>query len=127
VVADGNDAGARACARWVRGKLGAAARGAAWWSRICAQQTDSGFIPTRTHNRTEFGLPDRPPPGETARPAAQVLTATIARWERLPDTAGKPCQDSQWIEHVVCHHSTLADGPMLVQRDYYQIPLHGPG
>ncbi len=47
---------------------------------------------TRTHNLAEFALPEQPTPGETALPNAQILTATAARWERLSDTAGKPCQ-----------------------------------
>ena len=127
VVTDGNDAGARAWSRWVRGRLGLQppGPGAAWFSRTCAEQTTSGFVPTHTHNRAEVALPDRPPPGETARPEAQILTATATRWERLPDTAGEPCPDSDSVEYVVCHHSTLADGSLVVQRDYYEIGVRG--
>jgi hypothetical protein len=117
VFRDGKDDGARAWARWAGGKLGPAARRiASWWGRNCAEQKDSGFVPTHTHNQAEFGLPDRPLPGQPPDPTSQTLTATITRWERLPGT--EPCQDNDWVHHVVCHRSTLADGSLLVRRDY---------
>jgi hypothetical protein len=118
VFRDGKDAGARAWARWAGGKLGPAARRiASWWGRECAEHKDSGFVPTHTHNQVEFVLPDRPPPGQRPDRISQTLTATITRWERLPDS--EPCEQSEWIEYVVCQRSTLPDGSRVVRRDYY--------
>ncbi|MFL6129049.1 MAG: hypothetical protein ACJ73E_08275 [Mycobacteriales bacterium] len=118
VFRDGKDAGARAWARWVRGELGLPAGPVpSWWGRECAEQKDSGFVPTHTHNQAEIYLPDRAPPGERPEPGAQTLTATITRWERLPDS--EPCQNSEWIEYVACRRSTLPDGSLVDQRDFY--------
>jgi hypothetical protein len=118
VFRDGKDAGARAWARWMRGKLGLAAQPApSWWGRECAEQKNSGFVPTHTHNQAEIYLPDRPVPGERPDPGSQTLTATITRWERLPDI--EPCQDTSWVVHVICQRSTLPDGSRVVRRDYY--------
>ena len=119
VFRDGKDAGARAWARWVRSELGLAAQPTpSWWGRECAEQKDSGFVPRHTYNQAEIFLPDRPTPGQRPNPGSQTLTATITRWERLPDEM-KPCQEDEWIQYVVCDYSTLPDGSRVVRRDYY--------
>lgn len=118
---DQGDAGARAWARWVRGKLGPQAEfWDGWFSRTCAEKKDSGFVPTRTQNQAEFRFSTRPRPGEVVTDP-QHITALAVRWERLPDTAGRPCQDIGGVEFVVCEQSTLADGSLVVRQDYSQV------
>jgi hypothetical protein len=120
VLRDGNDAGARLWARWVHGKVRPPAQpGISSFDRYCEHQTTSGVVvPTHTFYRAEFFFPDRPLPRQKPVRNSQTLTTTITRWERLPDET-KPCQDDEWIQYVVCEHSTLRDGSRVVRRDYY--------
>jgi hypothetical protein len=116
------DPGARAWARWVRGKVAGLRPQAGPAERIQMCELDMGYtvIPPHLMNSATFTLPLAG--GVTG---TDSLTAAIDRWDRLPDQYRTPCKDDLITEHVVCHQRTLTDGSRLVQRDFYDILIHG--
>lgn len=117
----GPDAGARAWAQWVRGKVLRLRPQAGPVERIQMCERDMGYtvIPPHSQNHAEFALPL---PGVPA--GTDNLTAVTDRWERLPDQDRTPCRDDLITEHVVCHQRTLPDGSRLVQSDHYDILIY---
>jgi hypothetical protein len=121
-----NDAGAKAWASWVRGKLAGRRpqAGPVDWIRMC--EIDFGYglvVPPHTQNHAEYVLPLA---GGVR--GSDNLTAATDRWERLPAQYRTPCRDDVITEHVVCRQRRLPDGSLLVQRDVYDILIQGsPG
>jgi hypothetical protein len=122
-----NDAGAKAWAQWVRGKVAQLhpQAGPVEWIRMCELDFGHGLVaPPHVMNSAIFALPLQPRPGDTGKPT-DSLTAVTDRWERLPNQYRTPCRDDLVTEHVVCHERTLADGSRLVQRDFFDLLIQG--
>jgi hypothetical protein len=119
-----NDPGARGWANWVRTKLGPKAKaGPVEWLRMCELDVGYTVYPPHTQNHAEFVLPVLRKPGDA--PATDNVTAVTDRFDRLPDKYRTPCGNDLITEIVVCHQRKLADGSLLVQRDFYDILIYG--
>jgi hypothetical protein len=117
-----NDPGARAWARWVRGRVAGLhpQAGPVEWLRMCELDMGYTVFPPHTQHHAEFVLPL----GAGTR-GTDNLTAAADRFTRLPDQYRTPCKDDLITEHVVCQQRRLPDGSLLVRRDFYDILIYG--